>query len=54
MIEPLSVGVNAVRRARMAPGDSVVVIGAGNKVKDALSFISVILINKMKFTVSFN
>lgn len=29
MMEPLSVGVNAVRRARMEAGDSVIVIGAG-------------------------
>ncbi|BFY97421.1 hypothetical protein BsWGS_00461 [Bradybaena similaris] len=29
MIEPLSVGVNAVRRARMSPGESVIVTGAG-------------------------
>lgn len=29
MMEPLSVGVNAVRRAKMEPGDSVIVMGAG-------------------------
>lgn len=29
MIEPLSVGVNAVHRARMCPGDQVIVFGAG-------------------------
>jgi len=29
MMEPLSVGVNAVRRAKMEQGDSVIVIGAG-------------------------
>ncbi|MHA7580548.1 zinc-binding alcohol dehydrogenase family protein [Paenibacillus vandeheii] len=29
MIEPLSIGAHAVRRARLRPGDQVVVIGAG-------------------------
>ena len=30
MMEPLSVGVNGVKRARMVEGDVVVVIGAGD------------------------